>query len=185
MKNHRKHLVVGVMSLALAGGVAGTAFAASSTAGRGNGQQMTVGTMMNGTAGTGQGMGYGMAGNQAMPIATAATYLGLTQTEMQTQLHAGKSLTAIATAQGKSVTGLSDVLTAAMTARVNANTYLTADQKAAMLAQIKAHVATMLTETTHQGATGMGQGMGQMRGRMGNGTGNGTGNAMGAGMRTA
>lgn len=58
------------------------------------------GTMMNGSQGTGGGMGCAMGANQVMPIAAAATDLGLSQTDLQTQLHAGKSLTAIATAQG-------------------------------------------------------------------------------------
>lgn len=38
-KTYRTHLAVGIVSLALVGGVAGTAYAASNMPGRGNSQQ--------------------------------------------------------------------------------------------------------------------------------------------------
>ena len=166
MKRTRKHLAAAVVSVALVGGLAGAAVATSNLPGLGNGRHMTAtarGAMMYGSAWTGQGMG--MAANQTMPMSAAAVYLGVSQADLQAQLHAGKSLTDVATAQGKSVAGLKDALTAAMTARVNANTNLSADQKATMLAQVQAHVATMLTSTIHQ----PGSGMNLMHGQMGAG----------------
>jgi hypothetical protein len=51
---------------------------------------------------------------------TAAAYLGLTEAQLRTQLEAGKSLADVATAQGKSVTGLVDALLADAKAKIAA-----------------------------------------------------------------
>ena len=48
----------------------------------------------------------------------AATYLGLTEAELRTQLEAGKSLADVAKAQGKSVSGLVDALLAAARTKI-------------------------------------------------------------------
>ena len=50
----------------------------------------------------------------------AASYLGLTEAELRTQLEAGKSLADVAKAQGKSVSGLVDALLADAKAKVAA-----------------------------------------------------------------
>ena len=50
------------------------------------------------------------------------------------QLQGGQSLADIAAAQGKSVSGLEDAMIAAMTSHLDANTTLTAEQKAALAA---------------------------------------------------
>ena len=96
------------------------------------------------------------AGQQ--PVMTAAAdYLGLSLTQLRTQLHPGTSLADIATAQGKPVSGLKDAILAAMTSRINANTALTAQQKAAMISQVKSHLDTMINmDMDHLPGTGMG-----------------------------
>jgi hypothetical protein len=96
------------------------------------------------------------AGQQ--PVMTAAAdYLGLSLTQLRTQLHAGTSLADIATAQGKPTSGLKDTILAAMTSRINADTALTAQQKAAMISQVKGHLDTMINrDMDHVPGPGMG-----------------------------
>ena len=82
-------------------------------------------------------------------------------------MHNGQSLADVAVAQSKSVSGLQDAMIAAMTANVDANTALTADEKAADLTLMKSHLDVMMT-ATHSSAAGfgpMGGGMGGMMGR--------------------
>jgi hypothetical protein len=50
----------------------------------------------------------------------AAQYLGLTDAQLQTQLQAGKSLAAVATAQGKTVAGLKAALVAQFSSTLDA-----------------------------------------------------------------
>ncbi len=73
--------------------------------------------------------------------------LGLSPTDLQTRLHNGQSLADVAAAQGKSTSGLHDVLIAATTANLEANTTLTAEEKAADLALMKSHLDVMMTAT--------------------------------------
>ncbi len=54
----------------------------------------------------------GPGGHPGMGSAAAATFLGLTEAELRTQLMAGKSLADIAKAQGKTVAGLKAALAA-------------------------------------------------------------------------
>jgi hypothetical protein len=104
---------------------------------------------------------YGMQAGQQPVMTAAADYLGLSLTQLRTQLHAGKSLADIAKAQGKPVSGLKDAILAAMTSRINAGTVLTAQQKAAMISQVKSHLDTMINMDMDQmPGTGMGPGMG-------------------------
>ncbi len=123
--------------------------------------------------GFGPGMGFGFGGHMGGfagidMLATAATYLGVTEAQLQTQLQAGKSLADVAKAtSGKSVSGLEDALVAAATKAVNANTNLTADQKTQILADLKARIDDMVTRTPGAGP------MGRMHDRL-----------MGGGMRT-
>jgi hypothetical protein len=61
----------------------------------------------------GPGFGFrGGFGHFGRDLAAAATYLGLTETDLRTQLQSGKTLADIAKAQGKSVDGLVDTLVA-------------------------------------------------------------------------
>ena len=167
MKLNRKRLVTGLVAAglvagALAGGgvaLAGTgatpAPATSTSAGPPYGYGMCAGQF---------GGMRGMWSGQQPGLAAAATYLGLTQAQLRDQMQAGKSLADVATAQGKPVSGLTDAILAAITSRINANTPLTADQKAAMLSQVKNRLDTMVNMTHPSGAgTGpMGSPMGGM-----------------------
>jgi hypothetical protein len=106
------------------------------------------------------------AAGQNSPITAAATYLGLSQTDLRAQMRAGKSLADVAKAQNKPVTGLVDAMVAAAKTNLDANTTLTADQKTAALAQARTRIEAMVN-TTHSPGTGMGGGRhGGMRGGM-------------------
>ena len=77
----------------------------------------------------------GPGGRFGMGLAPAATYLGLTEAELRTQLMAGKSLADIAKAQGKTAAGLETALTA------DAKKKLDAAVKAGKLTQAQADEA--------------------------------------------
>ena len=86
----------------------------------------------------------------AGPPAAIAGYLGLTEDELRTQLESGKTLAQIASAQGKSVSGLEDVIyTDAKTHldQAAANGKLTADQEQTMLAELKSHLDDIVNST--------------------------------------
>ncbi|TFC06818.1 hypothetical protein [Cryobacterium mannosilyticum] len=92
-------------------------------------------------------------------MTAVARYLGLNQTELQDRLMSGESLAAVAKSQGKSVSGLTDAMFAALKANLGTNTTLTSDQKTAVVAQLKIRVDTMVN-ATHTPGEGMGMGMG-------------------------
>jgi hypothetical protein len=71
-----------------------------------------------GFGGFGKHGGFGHHGPFGAKLDAAASYLGLTEAELRTQLEAGKSLADVAKAQGKSVSGLVDALLAAAEAKV-------------------------------------------------------------------
>jgi len=161
MKLTRKHVVTG---LAAAGLVAG-ALTASGVALASTGSAQTPATSASATPSDGPGTGtcggmYGMQAGQQPVMTAAADYLGLSPTQLRTPLHAGTSLAGIATAQGKPASGLKDAILAAMTSRINADTALTAQQKAAMINQVKSHLDTMINmDMDHLPGAGMGAGM--------------------------
>jgi hypothetical protein len=82
--------------------------------------------------------------------AAIAAYLGLTSDQVQTDLKDGQTLAQIATAQGKTASGLEDAIVAdaktRLDAAVTAGT-LTVAQETTMLADIQAHVADMVNST--------------------------------------
>jgi len=173
MKLNRKSVTLGLAGLAFAGAlVGGTGIAVAAT-----GTATVPSTVSSadppyghmGHMGDADDMGFmaGMAFGENSPMAAAAGYLGLSTTDLQTQLYSGQSLADVAAAQGNSVSGLQDAMIAAMTANVDANTALTADEKAADLTLMKSHLDVMMT-ATHSSAAGfgpMGGGMGGMMGR--------------------
>ena len=153
-------LVAGALAgggMALAGTGATPAPATSTAAGPHDGYGMGAGQF---------GGMHGMWPGEQPALAAAATYLGLTPTQLRDQLQAGKSLADVATAQGKAVPGLKDAILAAITSRINASAALTAGQKAAMLTQMKTHLDTMvdmdMTHPTGVGYGPMGSSMGGM-----------------------
>lgn len=164
MRLNRKSIAVGLTLGVLAGG-AGGALAASGA---------STPTTPTPPYGIGPGhMGAGHMGamrgvmlGQGAPIAAAASYLGLSETQLHTQLQSGKTLAQIAKAQGKSVSGLESAMTAAMTKNINANTTLSSSQKASILAQMKDRLDNMVnTACPHSGAGrtgGFGPGYGPM-----------------------
>jgi hypothetical protein len=79
-----------------------------------------------------------------------ADYLGLTAAEVRTQLQAGKTLADVATAQGKTVSGLEDAIVAAAKTHLDADVAagkLTAAQESTMLASLTSHVADIVNRT--------------------------------------
>ena len=161
MKLNGKHVVTG---LAAAGLVAG-ALTAGGVALASTGPAPASATSASATPSYGPGTGnyggmYGMWSGQQPVMTAAADYLGLSLTQLRAQLHAGASLADIAKAHGKPVPGLKDAILAAMTSRINASTALTAQQKAAMIDQVKSHLDTMINiDMDHMPGTGMGEGM--------------------------
>jgi hypothetical protein len=77
---------------------------------------------------------------------TAAAYLGLTPAQLHVQLHAGKSLTEVAAAQGKSVTGLENAILAAVVKRVDASK-LTPARKADVISAVQRNLSSFVTAT--------------------------------------
>jgi hypothetical protein len=173
MKLNRKSVTLGLAGLAFAGALVGGTDIAVAATGTTN-LPSTVSSAdppygHMGHMGDADDMAFTaeMAFGENSPMAAAAGYLGLSPTELQTQLHNGQSLADVAAAQGKSTSGLQDAIIAAMTANLDANTTLTADEKAADLTLMKSHLDVMMT-ATHSSAAGFGPiggGKGGMMGR--------------------
>lgn len=98
-------------------------------------------------------------------ISAAAAYLGLSTDALFDQMRSGKSLADVATAQGKSVSGLEEAMLANVKKNLDANTYLTAQQKADALARAQERIHLMVT-TAHTPGSGFGGGMMGGRGGM-------------------
>jgi hypothetical protein len=88
-------------------------------------------------------------------MGAAATYLGMSPTELRSQLLAGRSLADVARAHGKPVSGLEDAILAAMASRINASSGLTAGHKTAMLREMRSHLDEMVN-TVPRARSGMG-----------------------------
>jgi hypothetical protein len=158
MKRNRKRLVTGLVTTGLmAGALVGGGVALAST-----GATPTPATSASAGPSHGPGTGqfggmYGMWSGQQPVMTAAADYLGLGLAQLQTQLRSGTSLADIAKAHGKTVSGLKDALLAAMTSRINASTALTAQQKAALISEVKDHLdAVINTDMPHSPWAGMG-----------------------------
>jgi hypothetical protein len=159
MKISRKSMVLGFVGFgiaaALAGGV-GVAQAAGTTP-TSSPTETTWGFGLGHGAGT-----HATIGVQNSCRTAAATYLGLSQTDLQAQLQAGKSLAGIAKDKGKSVSGLQDAMIAAVKSALDANITLTAEQKATCLERMKSRIATMINQA-HTSGAGRGHRGGWMR----------------------
>ena len=133
---------------------AGGALAAGGAGGDGPETGTTVG---------GPGLAIGVDGDgPGGPSAAIADYLGLTEDELRAQLESGKTLAQIASALGKSVSGLEDVIYADAKTHLDqavANGKLTADQEQTMLAELKSHLDDMVNSTgPHMTVKGVGGG---------------------------
>jgi len=83
-------------------------------------------------------------------IDAAATYLGLTQDQLRTQLESGKSLPDIAKAQGKSVAGLKQALTADLKTKLDQavkDGRLTQSEADSILAKVSASLDDLINST--------------------------------------
>ncbi len=81
------------------------------------------------------------------PLSAAAAYLGLTTDALRTQLAAGKSLSDVATVQGKSVGGLEDALLANLKTDLDADVTagrITSDRETQILANAKTQIAAQV-----------------------------------------
>ncbi|GAA3500833.1 hypothetical protein GCM10019016_079400 [Streptomyces prasinosporus] len=160
MKLNRKDVTRGLVALGVAGALAGgVGIAQAATGTTGSPAASTASASPNRMCGGGMhGMGFG----EHAPMDAAAKYLGLSRTDLQSQMHAGKSLADIAKAQGKSVSGLKDAMLAAVESELDDNTTLTAEQRKSKLVQAKSHIDSMVDN-----AHGTGAGHGPMGMRMG------------------
>jgi hypothetical protein len=90
-------------------------------------------------------------------LQTAASYLGLSPTALGGDLRSGKTLAAIAKAQGKSATGLEQAMLAASKTQLDAAVKagrLTASQEAMFLKGISARIDQLVTKGFHLGFGG-------------------------------
>jgi hypothetical protein len=174
MKLNRKGATWGLAGLALAAalvGGAGIAVAATGTPSSTSTSSTSSADRPYGHMGGSAGMGdrgamTGMAFGENSAMAAAADYLGLSLTDLRAQLQSGTSLADVAAAQGKSLSGLEDAMVAAMTSHLDANTTLTAQEKAAALTLMRSNLDAMVT-ATHSSGSGiglMGAGMRRMMG---------------------
>ncbi len=104
----------------------------------------------------------GPGGALGNPLATAATFLGVTEASLKTSLDAGKTLGAIAVEQGKTAADLEDALVTSAKATLAKDTKLTAAQKTQILSQLEARTRTLVETGPPAGDHGKrgGHGMG-------------------------
>ncbi|WP_328690297.1 hypothetical protein OHA74_14110 [Streptomyces phaeochromogenes] len=163
MKLNRKDVTRGLVALGVAGALAGGVGIAQAATGTTGASPVSSTASASPTHMCGGGMHDTAVGEHA-PMDAAAKYLGLSRTDLQSQMHAGKSLADIAKAQGKSVSGLKDAMVTAVKSDLDDNTTLTADQRKTLLAQAKSHI-DMMVNTTHASGAGHGP-MGMRMGGM-------------------
>lgn len=124
-----------------------------------------VTAMVNGTAPRpGPGMGHGMGHGRGDAFQAAATYLGVSVSDLMTKLEAGKTLAQVADAtSGKSASGLIDALVKAEQdelAQAVKDGRLTQAQADGISAGLKDRVTAMVNGTAPRPGPGMGHGMG-------------------------
>ena len=104
----------------------------------------------------GRGMGH-RGGGPGNHLAAVATYLGVTQAELQTSLQSGKTLAAIATAQGKTAAGVEAALLAdEKTEHATELAGLTAAQKTQWETDATARIKDMVENGRPAGGPGFG-----------------------------
>ena len=99
--------------------------------------------------GFGPGFGLGLAAGPG-GLSAAAAYLGLTDAQLGRQLAGGKSLAQVASARGKSVSGLEQAMTAPVKARLDklvTDKTITAAQEQSILKRFSARLAQQVTQT--------------------------------------
>jgi hypothetical protein len=99
-------------------------------------------------AGPGDRHGFGFRGGDFLDA--AATYLGLTDDQLRTQLRSGKSLADVAKAQNKSVDGLKQAILAAVQSKLDQavkNGRLTSGQESQILAKLESSIDDLVNGT--------------------------------------
>lgn len=74
----------------------------------------------------------------------AAAYVGLTPKELRAQLVSGKSLAQVATAQGKTASGLENAMLAAAVKAIDAHSGWTAARKAALIQRVQTRLPAIV-----------------------------------------
>jgi hypothetical protein len=153
MSVNRKHVLAGLaVTGVLAGAVAGGGVALASAGSARTPAVTTAAQLASSWCDGGPGDMHGMWSGQQPVLTAAAGYLGVSQSQLLSQLQAGKSLADVAKAQDKSVTGLKNAILTAMTSSINASTRLNAAQKTAMINEVKSHLDAIVTRTYSSGA---------------------------------
>ena len=133
-----------------------TATAPASASGAAFGGRRGTGSATAGRfRGTGSATAAGFRGG--IDLAAAATYLGLSVGQVQQDLQGGKSLAAIAQAQGKSVPGLQQALVAAAKARLDQAVsagQMTAAQEQQQLQALTQRISQLVNRAATASATG-------------------------------
>ncbi len=102
----------------------------------------------------GFGFGFGLL---PQGLRAVTSYLGITAAKLQTDLRAGKSLAQIATAQGKTASGLESDITSVLKSMLSkqvAAKHLTQAQAQKLLATMKARIAAIVDRKFSNGARG-------------------------------
>ncbi len=165
MKNRKRTLIgaaAAVAALALVGAAvaAGPAPWGSMRGGGMMGGGMMGGGMMNG-AGMMQGRAAGGMMGQGTVMQAAATYIGVSVTDLASARHDGKSLAQIAQAHGETAAGLEAAMTTAFKANLDAavkDGRITSAQATQMLGTFTGRLDTMVNRTATGGGMGLGLG---------------------------
>jgi hypothetical protein len=137
VKFNRSSVTVGLVVGVLAGGAGGALAATSGSS------TTSTSTSAQSASAPNWGRGFVAArgiGNCGPAFKAAASYLGMSQSALHTQLEKGMTLARVATARGKSVSGLENAITTAFASSVNADGDLTATEKSAIIEGEKSRV---------------------------------------------
>ena len=125
----------GVLAGALAWG--GVAVAGQPAAAAATPAALSAAAQQAGTTGTAKLLRVEKAGR--LVVTTSATYDGITPAQLRAGLKAGKSLAALASANGKPVAGLENAIETALVNRIDASK-LSATRKAALINDVKTYL---------------------------------------------
>jgi len=111
---------------------------------------ISAGKLPIGIPGAGPGFGHGPGFRGGDFLDAAASYLGLTDDQLRTQLESGKSLADVARAQNKSVDGLKQAIIAAVQSKLDQavkDGRLTSDEESQILAKLKSSIDNLVNGT--------------------------------------
>ena len=116
-----------------------------------------VAATKHGSPGGAEGFAFARGGGRADVLSAAATFLGLSEADLQTQLRSGKTLAQVATARGKSVSDLVAALKAAEVKELDAAVAagkLTAAQEATIVSTLTQRLTDLVNGTKPSGRPG-------------------------------